>query len=345
MMKILKLVPAAAAAAFIFPAFAHAEAKSIYGDDNRLDYYQASPAMRKLADSVVSLWPSAQLLSSGSGYKLATIGFGDALNLCPGEQFREQPIGAFCSGTLVGEDIIMTAGHCITDETKCADTKFVFGFNIDAEGGKARTSVESKDVYGCKKIIKRDLDKEYPGIFGFALNIIKALLNKAGPDYALVQLDRKVTDRAPLEINRKRNLKEGAPIFVIGHPVGLPVKIAGDAKVRDKGHRAWFSTDLDTFGGNSGSAVFNANTNLIEGILVRGGTDFVSSPAGCKTQLRSGQDEGKGEAVTKIAMLKRHIPKLGSDKNADEPEELEVVDMQVGEVSAPGEDLAGRIQF
>jgi len=338
MKNILKLIPAAAAA-FLFPAFAHAGAKSIYGDDNRLDYYQASPAIQKLADSVVSLWPSKQVKQEGGDYKLATMPFGDALNLCPGEIFREQPIGAFCSGTLVGEDTIMTAGHCIVDEASCADTKFVFGYNIASQGGAARTTVPAKDLYGCKRIIKRDLDKQYPGIIGLALNIIKAQLNKAGPDYALIQLDRKVTDRAPLAVNRGK-IKDGTPVYVIGHPVGLPVKIAGDAKVRDAGHRAWFSTDLDTFGGNSGSAVFNANTNLIEGILVRGGTDFVTSPAGCKVQLRSGQDEGKGEAVTKISMLKEYIPALGAEK-IDE----EVVDMQVGEVPAASEDLAGQVQF
>jgi len=328
-------------ASVLLPSLSMAGVKSIYGDDNRLDYYQASPDMKRLADSVVSLWPSAQTRLNGGGYDLATVSFGDALNLCPGETFREQPIGAFCSGTLVGEDIVMTAGHCITDEAKCADTKFVFGYNIDSAGGAARTTVPAKDVYGCKKIIKRDLDKQYPGIIGLALNIIKAVLNKAGPDYALVQLDRKVADRAPLPVNRNKDLKEGAPVFVIGHPVGLPVKIAGDAKVRDNGHRAWFTTDLDTFGGNSGSAVFNARTNLIEGILVRGGTDFVPGPSGCATQLRSGQDDGKGEAVTKIAMLKKHIPALPGNKE----EALEPVDMPAVELAQPAGDLSAKISF
>ncbi|MDP2866080.1 MAG: trypsin-like serine protease, partial [Elusimicrobiota bacterium] len=213
MNKLLRSVSILAAAAVILPSLARAESRSIYGDDNRLDYFEAPPAMRQLADSVVSLWPSKQVIKFGADkYGLATIGFGDALNLCPGEKFREQPIGAFCSGTLVGEDIVMTAGHCITDEAKCADTKFVFGFNIDKEGGEARTSAAAKDIYGCKRIIKRDLDKQYPGIFGTVLAIIKALLNKAGPDYALVQLDRKVTGRAPLAVNRNKDLKEGDQI-------------------------------------------------------------------------------------------------------------------------------------
>jgi len=341
MNKLLRSVSILAAAAVILPSLAGAEYKSIYGDDNRLDYFEASPAMRQLADSVVSLWPSRQVKLEGGEYKLATIGFGEALNLCPGEKFREQPIGAFCSGTLVGEDIVMTAGHCITDEAKCADTSFVFGFNIDTEGGAARTSVQAKDIYGCKRIIKRDLDKQASGFFGTGMAILNALLNKAGPDYALVQLDRKVEGRKPLPVNRDNKLKAGDRIFVIGHPVGLPVKVAGDAGVRDAGKRAFFTTDLDTFGGNSGSAVFNVSTNKIEGILVRGGTDFVDSPAGCKVQLKSGQNEGKGEAVTKMSMLEKYIPEIGSSKAA----EVEIRDMQVEPVPAASEDLVRKIQF
>ncbi|OGR42281.1 MAG: hypothetical protein A2X35_00830 [Elusimicrobia bacterium GWA2_61_42] len=340
MNKLFKSISMLAAAAVVLPSLANAGAKSIYGNDDRLDYFEASAGMRVLSDSVVSLWPSQQVKFDGGEFKLATMSFGDALDLCPGEKFREQPIGAFCSGTLVGEDIVMTAGHCITDEAKCADTRFVFGFNIDKEGGEARTAVKAKDIYGCKRIIKRDLDKQGSGIIGTGLAILGALLNKAGPDYALVQLDRKVEGRKPLPVNRD-GIDNGAQIFVIGHPVGLPLKVAGNATVRDAGPKAFFTTDLDTFGGNSGSAVFNTRTNLIEGILVRGGTDFVATPAGCKAQARVGQAEGKGEAVTKISMLKKYIPEIGSYKAA----EMETKGVTVEQVPSADEALARRIQF
>ena len=337
----LKLLLSAAFAAAALPSLAMADAKSIYGDDNRLDYFEASAPMQRLADSVVSLWPNNQVRARGEQTDLATIGFGDALNLCPGEKFREQPIGAFCSGTLVGPDLVLTAGHCITDEAKCADTKFVFGFNIDGAGRAAKTTVPSSDVYGCKKIVGRDLDKEYGGYLGMAVNIAKYILNLAGPDYAVVQLDRPVTGRQPLPINRRGGLSEGDPVFVIGHPVGLPVKVAGDAKVRYIGLKAFFTTDLDTFGGNSGSAVFNARTNQIEGILVRGSTDFGDTPAGCKTQVRYTQDEGRGEAVTKISKVKRLIPALSGTKAADEaPEAADPVPTGV-----PSEELVRRVGF
>jgi V8-like Glu-specific endopeptidase len=342
MNKLFKSLSLLAASAALLPGLAGAQEKSIYGDDNRLDYYESSPAMRALADSVVSLWPSKQVSFENGEYKLKTIGFGQALNLCPGEKFREQPIGAFCSGTLVGEDIVMTAGHCITDDKSCADARFVFGYNIDQQGGAARTTVPQKDMYGCKRIIKRDLDKQPSGIIGTGIFIAGALLGKQqGPDYALIQLDRKVEGRKPLPVNRSGGAKVGDRIFVIGHPVGLPLKVAGDASVRNTDPKAFFLTDLDTFGGNSGSAVFNAATNQIEGILVRGGTDFVDSAAGCKVQLRSGQNEGKGEAVTKISVLSKYIPEIGSYKAAGP----EVRGVTVEQVSLENEELSRKVQF
>jgi V8-like Glu-specific endopeptidase len=328
------------AAALLLPSIAGAAGKSIYGDDDRLDYFEAPPQMRQLADSVVSLWPSKQVKAVDGGFSLATIGFGAALKLCPGEKFAEQPIGAFCSGTLVGPDLIMTAGHCITDEKSCADARFVFGFNIDQAGGKARTTVPSKDVYTCKSIVKRALDKQPSGLFGTGIAIIGALLNKqSGPDFALIQLDRKVEGRKPLPVNRGEAAK-GDRIFVIGHPVGLPVKVAGNASVRDTSFKSFFLTDLDTFGGNSGSAVFNASTGKIEGILVRGAQDFTDTPAGCKVQTRVGQGDGKGEAVTKISVLSKYIPETRVTKSAPT-----LMDMQVEEIQAPSEELSRKISF
>ena len=341
MKNIFKSLSILAAGAVLLPALAGAQEKSIYGDDNRLDYYEASPAMRTLADSVVSLWPSKQVAFENGAYSLKTIGFGDALNLCPGEKFREQPIGAFCSGTLVGEDIVLTAGHCITDDASCADARFVFGYNVDQQGGQARTTVPQKDVYGCKKIIKRDLDKQGSGIIGTGLAIIGALLNRAGPDYAVIQLDRKVEGRRPLPVNRNDDLKAGDRIFVIGHPVGLPAKVAGDASVRTTDPKAFFLTDLDTFGGNSGSAVFNASTNKIEGILVRGGTDFVDSPAGCKVQYKVAQGEGRGEAVTKMSKVRKYIPEIGAYKAAGP----EVRGVAVEQVTLENEELSRKVRF
>src|SRR5512145_1601394 len=97
----------------VHDAFRSAQ-KLVYGVDNRKDFYQLNAQQKKECDSVVSLWKASEVQDNGNGEsELLTIKFGDALNLCKKERFREQPIGAFCSGFLVGADLIVTAGHCI----------------------------------------------------------------------------------------------------------------------------------------------------------------------------------------------------------------------------------------
>jgi V8-like Glu-specific endopeptidase len=319
MKKLISILVLSALIIPFIPFNINAGEKVIYGNDDRLDYNKMSTSMKTLADSVVSLWESGDLTPTGDSYKLATTNFGDTVGLCPAERFREQKMGAFCSGTLVGEDMIMTAGHCITDENKCADTKFVFGFAIkDAEKG-APDTISSKEVYSCKNIVKRYLGDE-PGD-GDDDNL--------GADYALVKLDRAVKGHAPLSINRDaKAITQGTNLFVIGHPVGLPVKLAGGASVRtSEEHKGFFVANLDTYGGNSGSAVFNTKTNLIEGILVRGETDFVSTEDGCRISNVVPSDGGRGEDVTKISVLSSFIPNLS--KKTPTATETIAIDMNV----------------
>ncbi len=316
------------------PILTFAEGRSIYGADNRLDFFESAADMQTLSDSVVSFWKSADIetLNPG-GVQLKTEKFGDAMSLCPAEKFREQPIGAFCSGSLVGEDLIMTAGHCVKTAEDCANIKLVFGFAVKQAGAEAVTAMPASEVYGCSKIVKRFLGGE-PGS-------VNPAGQKLGPDYALIQLDRKVTGHKPLDINRG-NIAKGAKIFVIGHPVGLPLKVAGGASVRDAGKVGYFVADLDTFGGNSGSPVFNASTKKIEGILVRGDTDFINSPAGCTTMATYEQTGGRGEDVTKISALSAFIPALAR-KSANK-DYVNVDSSELAPGSIPARD-AGQVRF
>ena len=291
-MKRLMVLAVAVAAALrlAVPAFAQVDGQVIYGSDDRIDLYQTQNSkLRSLADSTVALMPARSVTAAGAVSNLDVEPYGTGNGLCKDEPFYDQVTAAFCSGSLVAPDIIMTAGHCITSQAACAGTKFVFGFAVK-EKGKMPTSVATADVYGCSQLLGREQVND-------------------GADWALVKLDRPVTGHAPLKLNMTGTIANKTPIVVIGHPAGLPTKIAGGSEVRDNSKNGYFVANLDTYGGNSGSAVFNAKTGLVEGILVRGETDYVYR-GGCRVSNVCSSDGCRGEDVTKVGEVTDKLPGL-----------------------------------
>lgn len=270
----------------------------IYGDDNRHDVY--SYADRKIVDlskSTVALVSKSKISRSALGIStLPSRSYGVAGDLCKSERFYDQPEAAHCSGFLIAPNKIVTAGHCIEDASECADTKFIFGYAMKDE--KTPTlSFKDSEIVGCKKILGRE--KLAKGI-----------------DFAVIELDRNVTDRAPLKLATNATLKTEDRMFVIGHPSGLPTKITDDAKVRSINLAGgFFVANLDTYGGNSGSAVFNEKTLEVEGILVRGENDFIGNDAGkCIISNQIASNEGRGEDVSLISRIHERGNILSDDQ-------------------------------
>ncbi len=321
MKRMLEVILIAAVITSVLPFLSFSQGKSIYGNDDRLDYFQVPDDIAKLADSTVSLWRSKKVIRDGEVFNLVTKRFGRHYKLCISERFRDQPVGAFCSGALVSDDIIVTAGHCITDGKICADTKFIFGFSVRRDGVAAATVIPADEVYSCKKLIRRNHN----------------------PDYALIQLDRKVKNHRPLAINRNKSISKGDELFVIGHPNGLPLKVAGNARVYNTSKRS-FTANLDVFDGNSGSAVFNAKTKLIEGVLTGGMYDFEQAVGGCVRSIvwtKEGDDRG-AEEITRISVLARHIPAIKTDNAL---KAAEVRDINVDDFVPPAELSGFDIKF
>ena len=77
--------------------------------------------------------------------------------------------------------------------------------------------------------------------------------------------------------------------------------------------------DSSTLGGNSGSAVFNSATGLVEGILVRGEQDYVLK-GDCRVSNVCPVDGCRGEDVTKISNV--------ADKIADAEHQSRVEELQ-----------------
>jgi hypothetical protein len=262
--------------------------KVVYGPDNRQDLFAVTdPAVLNSADSVLSLWNAASITDNGDGTStLNTQNFGTSRNLCAGEPFRNQPIGAFCSGFLVAPDTVATAGHCV-DANDVADARFVFGYRM-ADAANAQTVVDNSQIYR-------------------GIAIIGHQLTTGGADWSLVRLDRTVADHRTAPIRRAGTIANDQGLYVIGHPVGLPIKYAPGANVRDNAAAAFFVANLDTYGGNSGSPVFNADSHEVEGILVRGETDFVLNGT-CRVSLVCPNTGCRGEDSTRTTEFSDLVP-------------------------------------
>jgi AraC-like DNA-binding protein len=179
--------------------------------------------------------------------QLETVSFGETFNLCLSEPFFDQPIGAgsMCTGVLVAEDVIATAAHFVNDKN-LIDIRFVFGFVMQYPITPV-TKVPNENIYKGIEILHR--------------------VNNPECDWALVKLDRKVLGGEIATLSKNKVFNE-QPIYIIGHPCGLPLKFAPGAYVDDYTD-SYFKSDLDTYSGNSGSPVFCAQTHEVIGIVSR----------------------------------------------------------------------------
>ncbi len=261
----------------------------VYGSDGRLDLYEVEDAnLKRLADSTVALIKKADLTTQSGITTIRSKNYGTQMGLCSTEKYYEQDVAAFCSGFLVAPDVIVTAGHCIKSQSDCVGTQFVFGFNVKT-AGLFPQQVSESEVYNCREIIKTTVESN-------------------GTDFAVIKLDRTVANHRSLAVRQTGSVQIGDPLVVIGHPAGLRTKITLGGKVRASATEAsYFVANVDTYGGNSGSVVFNANTGLVEGILVRGEQDFTPKN-GCYISKVCTEDACRGEDITRISAVKSFIP-------------------------------------
>lgn len=238
------------------------ESPVVYGADDRYDVYEYMPSVwYDLAhkSAVALMDPSDIDTTDPSNVTFYAPTLEEYIPLCSDERFLTQPTAAFCSGTLIDDDLVMTAGHCIRRRPDCRNTAFVFNYVMTSETSLAPVTID--DVFYCEEIVVRE--------------------ETSTVDYAIVRIDRPATPQhEPAFINAAPEaVPVDSPLVVIGCPTGLPLKIDAGGWIRE--NRAatldYFVANTDSFGGNSGSGVYRADTGEVVGILVRGVTDYVYS--------------------------------------------------------------------
>jgi V8-like Glu-specific endopeptidase len=266
-------------------------ARGIWGKDQRMDCYQViEEPVEKNASSVAAICSRDDLIKTGSAlFELKVKTFGTSFNLCPHEPFYHQPIaaGPFCTGFLVGEDMIAAAGHCV-DEKSVTDLRVVFDYRM-LDSHTPATRVPSNKVYKVLKL----MDRAY-----------QPRGNRS--DWALVKLDRKVEGLHVTTLS-KREIASGHEVYVMGYPCGLPLKYAPGARVGGV-NDTYFTADLDIYCGSSGSPVFDSITHEVVGMVVRGhDRDFRwSGKCWVSVIYRNSGLDSRGAQCTKVTEFIRY---------------------------------------
>lgn len=285
----------------------------IYGPDGRKDVYQVTNTMhKKLAASTAGMIAAGILdVRSIPGHgKFVPEALGtlkEFMNVCSTEAFADQFLAPSCSGFLIGPDTLVTAGHCynakVTPEQACQRNYWVFGYEMTSAKSNPTQKIPFANIYTCKEVIGSRWDKYN--------------------DFAVIKLDRPVIGRAPLRFRTSGKASNSAELVVIGHPSALPTKVASGGKIIDNSNPVIMVTSLDTFQGNSGSAVFDARSGLVEGILIQGKTDYVPSnpqddqscqvvnkcDANGKNCIFQSENEPTGENVYRITNISESLVK------------------------------------
>jgi V8-like Glu-specific endopeptidase len=223
----------------------------------------------------------------------------DRYVLCDEERFADVRVAAKCTAFLVADDMVATAAHCIDEQRldpKMLDgLRFVFPDRSGEVDGNP-WNVSKGNVYEPDRLV------------GWTP---RTDAGAAAGEWALVRLKRNVEGRRPVALARKAAPTEGDPVYLLGHPLGLPLTFDGGSKRIVKANAdGTLVTNLDAYKGNSGSPVFSANTHEVVGVLVTGDEDFenLADAGGCNRSIVCIAADCGAELSTSVTLFADRVP-------------------------------------
>ncbi len=149
----------------------------------------------------------------------------------------------YCTGTLISEDLFLTASHCI--DTTILEEFAVFNY----QKNRGTTDLAKQEHFKILAVVEKAL---------------------GGLDYAIIQIDGKPGLKYGFQKINIAAVEDGNLLTIVQHPSGKP-------KMVDVGHKNGLRNgvymtygDLDTEPGSSGSGVLDQN-GFVVGVHTNGG--------------------------------------------------------------------------
>lgn len=203
--------------------------------------------------------------------------------VCSNERFSEQPtMRDDCSGVLIGPKLLLTAGNCTTAHY-CKNDLFYWMFDYKMDEGGFDHKRHRQNFYKCERIVQRIFDPS------------------TAISYIVLELEKEVVGVKPVKLSKTNTLSSDDELVVMGHPEGLPLKIAAGARVFDQNEKH-FLVSSDIHGSNKGAPIINKRTYELEGILISGRKNYEFSPSGCERTPVFSEVEAK-ELALKVSQI------------------------------------------
>lgn len=208
---------------------------------------------------------------------------GTNYNLCESVPFKDQPAVGTGTAFLIEDNKLISANH-------------VFERNID----------NYVIVFNFEMINKKTVNNIIHKSNIFSLNNI--LFKNEELDIVIFDTKEQI-EKQSLSLQKSKDLKNYHRVYSIGYPSGLPKKISVNAEILENNNPLFFYTSLDAFQGNSGSPVFDFETNKVIGVLVSGAKDYLFNGL-CNDLALCVYPSCKGEKIIRIEKVIELLEKL-----------------------------------
>lgn len=169
----------------------------------------------------------------------------------------------WCTGTLITENLFLTAGHCFDQTGGGWNRPRINGTNniISSEEIATRMNVEFNFQVDSNGVLQSPVSFAVEELIEYRLD---------GLDFAIVRLSGNPGQQFGVTRLAEDDGNQGDMICIIGHPAGQPKRIEAGPITSFEDFRVRYN-DIDTLGGNSGSGILRASDGCIVGIHTNGG--------------------------------------------------------------------------
>ena len=175
----------------------------------------------------------------------------------------------WCSGTLIADDLFLTAGHCFSQTPS--------GWRVPRTNG-ADSPISRAEIASHMHVsFNYQFDSMGIARAEIPVSVVGLVEDQLGGlDFAIVQL----AENPGTPFGRARvaaaDAPQGSTVCIIGHPRGLHKKIEAGLASQFQGPNVYYN-DIDTDGGSSGAGILSSPAGVIVGIHTNGGCGTVAS--------------------------------------------------------------------